>query len=47
MQLNSFKNIHFLCIGTYLDFLLGELQEFPTLKQIISREIELKCIISD
>jgi len=47
MQLYASKNIHFLYIITFLDFLLEWLQEFPTLKQIVSLDIELKCIISD
>jgi len=34
-------------IMTFLDSLLKGVQEFSTLKQIISFEIGLKCIISD
>ncbi len=47
MQLYASRNIHFLYIITFLESLLEGLQEFSTLKQIISLEIELKCIISD
>ena len=36
------KNIQFLYIITFLDYLLEGLQEFPTLIQIILLEIELK-----
>ena len=47
MQLYASRNIHFLYIITFLDSLLEGLQECPTLKQITSLEIGLKCIISD
>jgi hypothetical protein len=47
MQLFASSNIHFMYKMSFLDSLLEGLQEFPTLKQIISLEIELKCIISD
>jgi hypothetical protein len=47
MQLHAPKNIHFLYIITFLDSLLEGLQECPTLKQFVSLDIGLKCIISD
>ena len=47
MQFYAPRNIHFPYVITYLDSLLEGLQEFPTLKQTISLEIGLKCIISD
>jgi hypothetical protein len=47
MRLYVSRNIHFLYMIIFLDSLLKGLQEFPTLKQIISLEIGLKCIISD
>jgi hypothetical protein len=46
MQLYASRNIYFLYMITFLDLLLGGLQELPTL-QIISLEIGIKCIISD
>jgi hypothetical protein len=47
MQLYASRNICFLYIITFLDSLLEGLQEFPTLKQFISLDIGLKCILSD
>jgi hypothetical protein len=47
MQLYASQYIHFLYIITFLDSLLEVLQEFPTLKQIISLNIGLQRIISD
>jgi hypothetical protein len=47
MQLYASRNIHFLHIITFFDSLLEVLQEFPTLKQFVSLDIGLKCIISD
>jgi hypothetical protein len=47
IQLYASKYIHFLYIITFLDSLLEGLQGFPTLKQIVSLNIGLKCIISD
>jgi hypothetical protein len=47
MQLYASRNIHFLYIITFLDSLLEGLQEFPTLKQFVSLDVGLKCIISD
>ena len=47
MQLYASKYICFLYIITFLDSLLEGLQGFPTLKQIVSLNIGLKCIISD
>jgi hypothetical protein len=47
MQLYASRNIHFLYIITFLDSLLEELQELPTLKQIVSFDLRLKYIISD
>jgi hypothetical protein len=47
MQLYASRNIHFLYIITFLDSLLEGLQEFPALKQFVSLDIGLKCIISD
>jgi hypothetical protein len=47
MQLYASQYIHFLYIITFLDSLLEGLQEFPTLKQIVSLNIGLKHIISD
>jgi hypothetical protein len=47
MQLYASRNIHFLYIITFLDSLLEGLQEFPTLEQLVSLNIRLKCIISD
>jgi hypothetical protein len=47
MQLNASKYIRFLYIITFLDSLLEGLQGYPTLKQIVSLNIELKRIISD
>ena len=44
MQLYASRNIHFLNVITFLDSLLEGLQEFPTLKQFVSLDIELKCI---
>ena len=40
------RNIHFLYKIALLEFLLEGLQEFPTLKQITSLPIGLKCIVS-
>jgi hypothetical protein len=42
-----FKEYSFFYIITFLDSLLEGLQEFPILKQIISLEIGLKCLISN
>ena len=47
MQLYASRNIHFLYIITFLDSLLEGLQEILTLKQFVSLDIGLKCIISD
>lgn len=47
MKLHAPWFIQFWYINTFLDSLLEGLQEFPTLKQTISLEIGLKCIISD
>jgi hypothetical protein len=47
MQLYASRNVHFLCIITFLDSLLEGPQELPTLKQIASLDIELKYLISD
>ena len=47
MLLYASRNIHFLYKIAFLDFLLEGLQEFPTLQQIISLQIGLKCITSD
>jgi hypothetical protein len=47
MKLYSSRNIHFLYIITFLDSLLEGLQEFATLKQFVSLNNGLKCIISD
>lgn len=41
------QEIHFLYLIIFLDSLLEGLQDVPTLKQIVSFEIEIKCIISD
>jgi hypothetical protein len=46
MKLYASRNIHFLYIITFLDSLLEGLQGFPTLKQIVSLNIGLKCIIT-
>jgi hypothetical protein len=46
MQLYASRNIQFLNIITYLDFLLEGLQDYPTLKQFVSLDIGLKCIVS-
>jgi len=45
--LMSSKSIYFIFTITFLNSLLKRLQEFSTLKQITSLEIELKYIISD
>ena len=47
MQLYYLRNIHLLYIIIFLNSSLEALQEFPTSKQNISLEIELKCIMSD
>jgi hypothetical protein len=47
MQSYASRNIHFLFMITFLDSLLEGLQESPTLKQFVSLDIALKCIISD
>ena len=47
MQLYASEYIRFLYIFTFLDSLLGGLQGFPTLKQIVSLNIGLKRTISD
>jgi hypothetical protein len=47
MQLYASRNNHFLYIITFLDSLLEELQELPTLKQFVSFDIGPKYIISD
>jgi hypothetical protein len=47
MQLYGSRNNHFLYIITFLDSLLEELQELPTLKEIVSFGIGPKYIISD
>ena len=45
MQLYASKDINFLYIVVFKDSLLEGLHEFPKLKQIISLEIRLYCII--
>ena len=47
MHLYATRNIHSLYIFRFLTSLLGGLQEPPTLNQIISLEIGLKCIIRE
>jgi len=47
MILLSSKTINFMYIITFLDSLLKGLQEYPTLKQIISLDTGLKCIINN
>jgi hypothetical protein len=47
MQLYASRNNHCLYIITFLDSMLEELQELPTLKQILSFDIGPKYIISD
>ena len=47
MHVYASRNIHSLYLITFLDSLFEVPQDFPTLNQIITLEIELKCIISD
>jgi len=45
MLLLSSKNIHFIHIVIFLDSLVNGLQEWSILKQVLSLEIGLECII--
>jgi hypothetical protein len=47
MQLFSSRNIHSLYIITFLDSLLKGIQDFSTLKKIVSLDIGLKDIINN
>ena len=47
MQLYASRYIHLPYINICLDSLLEGLQDFPTLKQVVSLEIGLQCTISD
>lgn len=47
IQLYVSTNIHVLYMNTCLDPLSEGLHDFPTLKQILSLDIGIKCIMND